>query len=123
MAIGPSKGVNPLDEEPLQTEHVALRMAQRHLTEQEIEYVMQYGIRYRRAGMLHFYLRKKDIPASDLRLNQYSRLEGAVVLLDSRSGTRIVTAYRNRHKDALKAIRWKAKYDRKRQAKSRPPFC
>ncbi len=43
MAIGPSKGVNPLNEEPLQTEHVALRMAQRHLTEQEIDYVMLYG--------------------------------------------------------------------------------
>ena len=57
--------------------------------------------------------RKKDIPPNDQRLSQYSRLEGTVVLLDSRSGSRIITAYRNRSKHALKAIRWKAKYDRK----------
>lgn len=98
---------------PLQTAHGARRMAQRRLNEAEIEYVMLHGARYRRAGVLHFYLRKKDIPTADRRFDQYSRLEGTVVLLDSRNGTVMITAYRNRRPQALKAIRRKTKYNRK----------
>ena len=98
---------------PIQTAHVTRRMAQRRLNEHEIEYVMLYGTRYRRAGVLHFYLRKKDIPSADRRFDQYSRLEGTVVLLDSRNGVAIITAYRNRRPEALKAIRRKTKYNRK----------
>lgn len=98
---------------PFQTAHGTRRMAQRRLNEAEIEYVMLHGVRYRRAGVLHFYLRKKDIPTADRRFDQYSRLEGTVVLVDSRNGTVMITAYRNRRPQALKAIRRKAKYNRK----------
>jgi hypothetical protein len=89
-------------------------MAQRHLALDEIEYVIRHGITYRRAGALHCYLRKKDIPAADRRQNKYSRLEGTVVLLDSRNVV-MLTVYRNRHKHALKEIRSKAKYNKKKQ--------
>lgn len=95
-----------------QTEHATLRMAQRHLSSDEVQYVMRYGVQYRSAGVLHCYLRRKDIPESDRRYNQYSRLEGTAVLLDSHSGAAVITVYRNRRKNALKAIRRKAKYDR-----------
>jgi len=94
------------------TEHAVLRMAQRHLSMDEVQYVMLYGVRYRRAGVLHCYLRNKDIPESDRRYSQYSRLEGTTVLLDSHSGAELITVYRNRSKHALKAIRRKAKYYR-----------
>jgi len=101
------------DHPPFHTTHGKWRMAQRRLNEAEIEYVMLHGVRYRRAGVLHFYLRKKDIPTADRRFDQYSRLEGTVVLLDSRNGAVMITAYRNRRPQALKAIRRKAKYNRK----------
>jgi hypothetical protein len=95
-----------------QTDHAALRMAQRHLSFDEVQYVMLYGVQYRCAGVLHCYLRGKDIPESDRRYSQYSRLEGTAVLLDSESSSAVITVYRNRSKNALKAIRRKAKYDR-----------
>jgi hypothetical protein len=97
-----------------QTDHVIWRMAQRHFSMHEIEYVMQYGVKYRRAGVLHCYLRRKDIPPCDRRHSRYSRLEGLTVLLDSQSGEKLITAYRNRGKNALKAIRCKAKFNKKR---------
>ena len=97
-----------------QTEHAVLRMAQRHVSSDEVEYVMLHGYKYRSAGVLHCYLRNKDIPESDRRFSQYSRLEGTVVLLDSYRGAEIITVYRNRSKNALKAIRRKAKYNLRR---------
>jgi len=96
------------------TEHAILRMAQRHLSSDDVEYVMLYGYKYRSAGILHCYLRSKDIPERDRRFSQYSRLEGTVVLLDSYHGVEVVTVYRNRSKDTLKAIRRKAKYNLRR---------
>ena len=98
--------------QPIQTEHALLRMAQRHVSSDEVRYVMLHGVQYRSAGVLHCYLRRKDIPESDRRHSQFSRLEGTTVLLDSHSGAQVITVYRNRSKNALKAIRRKAKYDR-----------
>jgi hypothetical protein len=94
-----------------QTRHGTLRMAQRHLSPDEVQYVISHGVKYWSAGVLHRYLRKKDIPESDRRYSKYSRLEGTAVLLDSHSGEVIITVYRNRGKDALKAIRRKSKYN------------
>lgn len=96
-----------------QTEHAVLRMAQRHISYDEVRYVILHGARYHSAGVLHCYLRGKDIPECDRRHSQYSRLEGTVVLLDGCSGVEVITVYRNRSKDALKAIRRKAKYNRR----------
>lgn len=95
-----------------QTEHAVLRMAQRHLSPDEVQYVMQHGERYYCGGVLHCYLRRKDIPERDLRLSRYSRLEGTAVLLDSYTGQIIITVYRNRSRNALKAIRCKTKYNK-----------
>ncbi len=100
-------------DEAHRTQHATLRMAQRHLSDDEVQYVMLYGVQVRSVGILHCYLRRKDIPNADMRFSQYSRLEGTVVLLDAATGERVITVYRNRSKSALKAIRCKAKYDRR----------
>jgi hypothetical protein len=105
--------------QPSRTEHAVLRMAQRHLSYDEVQYVVRHGKQYYCAGILHFYLGTKDIPAADRRFSRYSRLEGTAVLLDSRGGTEIITVYRNRRKDAQKVIRRKAKYDKRRAGRRR----
>ena len=94
------------------TDHAVLRMAQRHVSRDEVWYVMQHGVKYHCAGAVHYYLRGKDIPERDRRLSRYSRLEGTVVLLDRESGVDVITVYRNRSRSALKAIRCKTKYQR-----------
>lgn len=97
-----------------QTDHAVLRMAQRHVSDDDVRYVMRNGTRYYSAGVLHCYLRGKDIPECDRRLSKYARLEGTAVLLDSDSGAEVITVYRNRRKNALKAIRRKPKYNNKK---------
>ena len=94
------------------TAHAVLRMAQRHVSSDEVQYVMLHGTKYHSAGVLHCYLRRKDIPECDLRFSQFSRLEGTTILLDPDSGKTVITVYRNRSKNALKAIRRKAKYQK-----------
>ena len=47
------------------TAHSAFRSAQRGLTDEEIEYVYEFGSRYHRAGALIYYLRERDVPARD----------------------------------------------------------
>lgn len=79
-----------------------MRMAQRGLSPEDLEYVCRYGRSIRVAGALHRFLGRKDIPPEDRK--QKCRLEGTIVLLDE--GTRmVITAYRNRQ--GLKRIRCK----------------
>lgn len=87
-----------------------IRMAQRNLSAEAIEYTVKYGQRYHNAGALHCFLGKKDIPKCDRKHDQVRRLEGTVVLLDSKSGT-VITVYRN--KCAPLEIRRKAKHNLK----------
>ena len=91
--------------------HAITRMAQRHLSTGEIEYVIRNGRRYRSAGVIHCFLGRRDIPRSDRRNGQLSRLEGTTVLLDSMQAETVITVYRNR--SAPKKIGRKAKYNRK----------
>ncbi|HRJ42581.1 MAG: DUF4258 domain-containing protein [Caldilineaceae bacterium] len=84
--------------------HAATRMAQRNLSTEDVEYVLQFGYRVRSGGALHFFLRFDDIPKADRKRAQ--RLEGTTVLMD-RSGQFIITVYRNRR--GLKGIRQKVK--------------
>jgi len=86
------------------SEHALIRMAQRKLSETDVEYIVQHGTRYYNAGCLFCFLGKKDIPDK-----KQERLEGSVVLLDSETETVIITVYRNRT-EAAKEIRSKEKY-------------
>lgn len=85
-------------------------MAQRGLSEDDVDYVMKHGQRVRNAGACAYFLGKRDIPKEDLRKDKYSRLEGTMVLVDS-LGEQIITAYRN--KKALREFRRRTKYDLK----------
>ncbi len=90
------------------TFHARQRMAQRNLNKEEIRFVLQYGQRYYKEGIIHVFLGARDIP--DDLYNRYGRLEGTVILV-SPSGT-IITVYRNR-KDGARKIRRKRKEARR----------
>lgn len=82
-----------MQEEIELSNHAVTRMAQRNLSTEDVEYVIQFGFRVRSGGALHYFLRHNDIPAGDRKRAQ--RLEGTTVLMD-RSGQNIITVYRNR---------------------------
>jgi hypothetical protein len=86
------------------SEHARTRMAQRKLSEKDVEYIVQHGTRYHNAGGLFCFLGKKDIVDKE-----QERLQGSVVLLDSETETVVITVYRNRA-EAPKEIRSKLKY-------------
>ncbi|MBX3053589.1 MAG: DUF4258 domain-containing protein [Caldilineaceae bacterium] len=86
--------------------HAVTRMAQRNLSTEDVEYVLQFGCRVRSGGVLHCFLRYNDIPKTDRK--RVRRLEGTTVLLD-RCGQNIITVYRNRR--GLKGIRQKVKWE------------
>ena len=97
------------------TDHAQLRMSQRNCSLLDIEYVLTHGTRHHAAGVTHFFLGRKDIPAQDKKVARFSKLEGTVVIADfSKDGDLIViTVYRNR--DGLKDAHHKSKYDHKRE--------
>ncbi len=86
------------------SEHALIRMAQRKLSATDVEYIVNHGTRYHKAGCLFRFLGKRNI--SD---KEKERLEGSVVLLDSDTETVVITVYRNRS-EAAKEIRSKMKY-------------
>lgn len=76
-----------------QTLHVQQRMAQRNISSEDLDFVLQYGESYHRAGALHVHLRRCDIPQRWRQ--QFSRLEGTTAVLN-REGTAVITVHRNR---------------------------
>jgi hypothetical protein len=90
------------------TTHATLRGAQRSLSEQQAEYVRQFGARVRRTGCTFYVLRRRDIPREHLRNDAWAKLEGAILLVDE---GHVITAYYN--KEAWRDILKKPKYRRK----------
>ncbi len=88
--------------------HAHKRMAQRGICKEDIEYVYEHGHRVYSGGVLHLFLRKKDIPPLDRRNADARKLEGTTILLSSGSHAEVITVYRN--KQALPQIRRKCKY-------------
>lgn len=76
------------------SEHTQLRMAQRNLSLDDIQYVMEYAQKMHKAGALIFYLRKKDIPAWDQSNARIARLAGTAVVV-TRDGRIVMTTWRN----------------------------
>jgi hypothetical protein len=96
------------------TAHALHRQAQRNLSDDDVQFVLRNGRRVHCAGALHVFLGGRDIPADKELARRYARLEGTVlVLAHTADGLALVTAYRNRR--GLKAVRAKAKYDRRGQ--------
>ena len=100
------------------SKHASLRMPQRNLSANDVEYVLINGSRIRKAGVTHYFLGKKDIPKVDRSNDEITRLEGSIILIDSQS---IVTVYRD--KDGCKDIRKKAKYNRKKSYYNNLPLA
>ena len=98
------------------TDHAVLRVCQRALSFQDVEYVVQHGRRHWAGGVLHCFLGRKDIPKRDQRSDRFWRLEGTTVLLKiiEDQTVAVITVYRNRK--ASRQFRRKAKYDFKRRA-------
>jgi hypothetical protein len=94
------------------TVHALSRQAQRNLSADDIQFVLAHGRRVHAAGALHVFLGGRDLPSDKALARRYGRLEGTVLVLHV-SGDEfvLVTAYRNRR--GLKAVRAKAKYDRR----------
>lgn len=89
--------------------HAVTRMMQRHLTVEEIEYVVRYGRKVHVAGVVCYFLGKKDIARADRDHGKFDRLEGTTVLLGGQRAETVVTVYRNR--EALKKMQRKLKYN------------
>ena len=85
------------------TAHSSVRAAQRGLSDDEIEYVYQFGSRYHCGGALIFYLRRQDLPDTDRRYYWAAQLIGTAVVLSLDDGA-IITVWRNR-RTGLKRIR------------------
>ena len=99
-------------------------MAQRNLSERDVEYVLNHGCRMYNGGVEFRFLRKRDIHPQDR--SEFERLEGTAVVVsrhakgalqrraqdDAYAGTEnasdVITVWRNR-KHGLRHIRQKAK--------------
>ena len=91
-------------------------MAQRNVSWHDVHFVLQFGQRYRKTGIIHVFLGARDIP-QDLR-REYARLEGTTVLVNQDTNS-IITVYRNRESGA-NYIRRKDK--ERRRAERRQPL-
>lgn len=89
-------------------------MCQRCLSIPDVEYVVLHGQQHWRAGVVHYFLGRCDIPTKDQAKDHLCRLEGTTVLVDSETRRSVITVYRNR--SALKDIRRKAKTNLKLHA-------
>ncbi|HEX9028571.1 MAG TPA: DUF4258 domain-containing protein [Anaerolineales bacterium] len=96
----------------LYSDHALQRMAQRGISDEEIEYVCRYGQAFHCAGSVQYFLRRKDIPITDQTKANLRKLEGTTVLLDRETGSIVLTVYRN--KEALGQIRRKTRYQRQK---------
>jgi hypothetical protein len=95
-------------------------MAQRNVSLQDLEYVLEHGERVYKTGVTFYVLRKRDILQNDRKNSEITRLEGTVVLTSfSQDGhLEIITLYRN--KRAFQTLRSKQEYGiRKKYRKSR----
>ena len=109
------KGVDKLISLLNLTQHAVLRMAQRNISLDDLEYVLEHGERVHKTGVTIYILRKRDIPQNDRKKSEITRLEGTVVLTGfSQDGNlEVITMYRN--KSAFRTLRCKEKYDYRRK--------
>jgi hypothetical protein len=90
------------------SDHAEKRMAQRNVSFEDIDFVLEFGRKLHKAGAVFIFLRKCDIPRKERQV--YERLEGTMVVLSRETNT-IITVYRNRQKGLRRARR---KSDRSR---------
>jgi hypothetical protein len=81
--------------------HAQDRCAQRNLSLEDVEYVMEFGRPLRSYGARLFVLRGIDIPADHRRYDSVTRLEGTVVVA---SEDVVITVYRCHRRENLKKV-------------------
>lgn len=96
------------------SEHAEIRMAQRSLSEDDLDYVLAYGECIHQGGAEFYYLRRCDVPSDDRADDERTRLVGTTLVV-SPDGNVAITAYRNRSPKALRCLRRKADYALTRQ--------
>ncbi len=87
--------VPAVSETLLKSNHARQRMAQRNLSNRDLDFILMVGRRFHRAGVVLIHLCRKDIPARFLRHNQFARLEGTTLVL-GRDAPILITVWRNR---------------------------
>ena len=78
--------------------HASRRLAQRNLSDADVQYVYAHGRLHHTGKATFVYLGLRDIPIDDRRDNRWRRLEGTVLVLDPSTGCHLTTAYRNRQR-------------------------
>lgn len=89
--------------------HAGCRLAQRNLSQTDIEFIVHNGSRERRAGAIFCQMTRRALQNDLARFNCYARLVGTTVVLCS-CGQTVITVYRNER--AFKKDRRKAKYEK-----------
>lgn len=90
------------------SDHAQCRAAQRGLPLDTIDYIMEHGQAFHRAGVVFYFLRDCDIPAQDKCFEQINRLTGTAVVV-SKDRQTVITIWRNR-RNGLKHIKSKSRY-------------
>ena len=91
-------------EEYVPSFHAKKRMAQRNVSSEDIDFVLDHGQRLYKAGAIFCFLGKCNIPKKWRR--RFERLEGTMLVLSNESDT-LITVYRNRQK-GLRQVKRKA---------------
>jgi hypothetical protein len=84
--------------------HARHRSAQRNLSDEDIDFIVQHGQHVHRTGVIFCQLRHKDLPTQIPGNHRYRQLVGTTVVL-CRCGHYIVTLYREAkafHRDRCK---------------------
>lgn len=75
------------------SDHAGIRMAQRNLSSEDVDFVLDHGQRLHKAGAVFYFLGRCDIPRRWRR--RFERLEGTVLVFSNETNT-LITVYRNR---------------------------
>ena len=86
--------------------HAQKRRAQRNISLEDIDIVCRYGRKIRRTGAVFYFLARRDLPNSLMRVDQYRRLVGTTVIVSPEG--EVITVYRNER--AIREIQKKVKY-------------
>ncbi len=87
--------------------HALRRSSQRNISRTDLEFVLRFGRMIHNGGAIFVFLCGKDIPDEYQANDDFSRLEGSVLVLSREDGG-LITTYRNRHglRDIRKKLKW-----------------
>lgn len=99
------------------TDHAWMRSAQRNLDPAEVAFIVKYGRRIHKAGVIFCQLRRRDVPHYLEAGHRFHRLPGSTVVL-AKDGESVLTMYRS--EKAFRKDNKKRKYNRKAKREAMP---